>query len=160
MRRVEEFAGVGRVSDRRGVADGEHGSDVQRVAVGDDSFLELAVDAQPFDARRESAQCGGGAAGRRPRALQKLMIRCGFAVLGQRVRRWLSQSTRTWWVRSSSGRSRPAMVMRRFPRSTSPSCIARIWPGRAAWMAASATNSSPVSASSHSAARIALGDDR
>jgi hypothetical protein len=32
-----------------------------------------------------------------------LMMRCGLAVSGQRLRRWLSQSRIAWRVRSSSG---------------------------------------------------------
>lgn len=55
-----------------------------------------------------------------------LMMRCGLAVSGQRLRRWLSQSRITWRVRSSSGRVRPAMVTRRLPKSMSATCNSRI----------------------------------
>src|SRR5664280_1029510 len=54
-----------------------------------------------------------------PFALTWLMIKWGFAVQGQRVRRWSSHSRSIWWVSSSIGRTRPAMVSRRLPRSTS-----------------------------------------
>jgi hypothetical protein len=74
----------------------------------------------------------GALTGPVPSALRLLISRCRLAVCGQRARRRFSHSVSSRRVRSSSGRSRPAMVIRRFPRSTSASYRARIWPGRAA----------------------------
>ena len=88
-----------------------------------------------------SSRIQGALTGPVPSALCLLTSRCRLAVCGQRARRWSSHSVSSRRVRSSSGRVRPAMVIRRFPRSASSSCRARIWPGRAAWMAASATHS-------------------
>lgn len=67
--------------------------------------------------------------GRVALAVCLLMIRYGLAVVGQRSRRLLSQSSSSRWVSSSSGRVTVAMVSRRLPRSTSSSRSVRMVDG-------------------------------
>jgi len=52
---VQELAGDGRVLDGGGVVDPEHGGEVQGVGAAGEGFLELPVDAEPFEGGREAA---------------------------------------------------------------------------------------------------------
>lgn len=53
---LEELAGVDRVADRGLLGDSEHGRQMQRVGAADERFVELPVDAQPFQVRGQAAQ--------------------------------------------------------------------------------------------------------
>jgi hypothetical protein len=52
---LQELAGDGRVLDGGGVVDPEHGGEVQGGGAAGEGFLELPVDAEPFEGRREPA---------------------------------------------------------------------------------------------------------
>ncbi len=85
----EEHPGVFGVADRGLGIEAEHGSQVQWVRAVREGFLELPVDAQPFQGRGLATeffvppQSGDGTGA----YCAALMIRCGLVVLGQRVRR-------------------------------------------------------------------------
>ena len=95
--RFEDLAcGVG-VADRGLLVEAEHGGEVKRIGAVGEGFLELPVDAEPFQGR--------GLAAQRP-VTQTLLAgpvsvavlvdsRWGLAVFGQRVRRCSSQSSRS-----------------------------------------------------------------
>jgi hypothetical protein len=92
---------------------------VQRVRAVGKGFFELPS----TRSRSRVAACPRGsflphkvATGPVPIAVCWLMIRWGFTLQGKRARRWLSHSSRIWWVSSSIGRVRPAMVSRRLPQ--------------------------------------------
>jgi hypothetical protein len=51
----QELAGDGGVLDGGGVVDAEHGGEVQGVGAVGEGFLELPVDAEPFEGGREAA---------------------------------------------------------------------------------------------------------
>ena len=52
---LQELAGDGRVLDGGGVVDPEHGGEVQGVGAAGEGFLELPVDAEPFEGGRQAA---------------------------------------------------------------------------------------------------------
>ena len=51
----QELACDGRVLDGGGVVDPEHGGEVQGVGAACEGFLELPVDAEPFEGGRQAA---------------------------------------------------------------------------------------------------------
>src|SRR6266567_9539569 len=87
----EEQAGVLGVADGGLGVEAEHCCQVQRVGPVGEGFLELPVDAEPFQGRGLAAEFGLGVVDRAdwPGAHREcwLMSRCGLAVSGQRVRR-------------------------------------------------------------------------
>ena len=52
---LQELACDGRVADGGGVIDAEHGGEVQGVGAAGEGFLELPVDAEPFEGGRQAA---------------------------------------------------------------------------------------------------------
>jgi hypothetical protein len=72
-----------RVADGRLLVDAEDEGEAERIGAVGEGFFELTVDAEPFQVRWQVA-CFW------------VISRWGLAVLGQRVRRRSSQSTRVW----------------------------------------------------------------
>ncbi len=56
---LQELACDGRVLDGGGVVDPEHGGEVERAGAVGEGFLELPVDAKPFEGGGEAAACLG-----------------------------------------------------------------------------------------------------
>lgn len=123
------------VSDRCGLVESEHDGQMERVGAVGERFVELTVDAQGFQGGGSAAEWRGervvadGSDGRGGLFVDD-QVRVG--VLGQRLRRYSSQSISSRWVSLSSERVTEPMVSRQLPRSTSSTRSVRMASGRAA----------------------------